>query len=88
MAQPACNPVQRAVRSAQVVLSCDPLQPTLEFFTTRLGFRVDAIFPADAPSTAVLSGHGLTVRLHPGDLADTGVLRLLCDDIVVGGVSL
>lgn len=68
------------VRSAQVVLPCATLAPTLDFFTQRLGFKVDAIFPADSPKVAVLSGHGLTVRLQPG--ADgpgaAGMLRLLC----------
>jgi quercetin dioxygenase-like cupin family protein len=66
---------------AQVVLPADPLDPTLNFFTKRLGFRVDAIFPADAPSTAQLSGHGLTIRLQPpAPHLAPGALRLVCDD--------
>ena len=68
------------VRGAQVVLPCADLSPTINFFTQRLGFRVDAIFPADSPSVAVLSGHGLTVRLEPGDTGQAGSLRLLCAD--------
>jgi mannose-6-phosphate isomerase-like protein (cupin superfamily) len=79
---PAVDPT---AKSAQVVLDCAELQPTLRFFTTRLGFRVDAIFPADAPTTAVLSGHGLTVRLQPG-AGDSTMLRLACvDPIALGG---
>lgn len=89
-----------AVRDAAVVVPCDPLQPTLEFFTRRLGFRVDAIFPADSPATAELSGHGLALRLRPpeppsGATAPAGppsgpatglVLRLRCDDpALLGG---
>lgn len=81
------------VRSAVVVVPCDPLQPTLDFFTRRLGFRVDAIFPADAPMIAELSGHGLGLRLQPGGELDgeqPGAhlrLRLRCDDptTVAGG---
>lgn len=67
--------------TAQVLLPADPLDPTLNFFTKRLGFRVDAIFPADAPSTAQLSGHGLTVRLQPpAPHLAPGALRLVCAD--------
>ncbi|MBI5089863.1 MAG: cupin, partial [Actinobacteria bacterium] len=71
------------VSSAQVVLPGAPFDDTVNFFTKRLGFRVDAIFPADAPATAVLSGHGLTLRLQPPEpgLAP-GTIRLLCDDPV------
>ncbi len=74
-------------RQALVVVPCRPLQPTLEFFTKGLGFRVDAIFPADAPSTAELSGHGLTLRLQSTDdptSADRAgphlTIRLRCSD--------
>jgi len=52
-----------AVHSAQVVIGCSDLNRTMEFFVEQLGFRVDAIHPADAPSTAVISGHGVTLRL-------------------------
>jgi len=72
--------------AGQVVLPGAPLDQTINFFTTRLGFRVDAIFPADAPSVAVLSGHGLTVRLQPSDgQASPGTLRLVSNDPLVLG---
>jgi quercetin dioxygenase-like cupin family protein len=75
-----------AASHALVVLPCDPLDPTLQFFTQRLGFKVDAIFPADAPATAVLSGHGLSLRLQPPSNGDApGRIRLLCDDPVAFG---
>lgn len=69
------------IRLAQVVLPCADLGATLAFFTDRLGFKVNLIFPADSPATAVISGHGLTLRLEAK--ADAGAqpltLRLLCD---------
>jgi mannose-6-phosphate isomerase-like protein (cupin superfamily) len=69
-----------AVRSAQVVIPCSDLQATMDFFVQRLGFRLDAIFPADAPSTAVVSGHGTTLRLElTSDNPAPPRLRLLCD---------
>jgi mannose-6-phosphate isomerase-like protein (cupin superfamily) len=76
------------IRSAEVVLPCAELDPTLAFFTERLGFRVDAIFPADDPSIAVVSGHGLRVRLQRGTDASPGVLRLTCaDPAALGGAG-
>ncbi len=68
------------VRAAQVVLPCAELDPTLDFFTDRLGFRVDAIYPADDPSVAVVSGHGVRLQLERGAHGDPGTLRLLCSD--------
>jgi quercetin dioxygenase-like cupin family protein len=72
--------LKSAVRSAQVVVPCSELAAAMDFFINRLGFRVDAIFPADAPSTAVISGHGVTLRLEQTScdiVAPT--LRLLVD---------
>ena len=60
---------------AEVVLPCADLGPTLDFFVERLGFRVEVIFPADQPRVASLSGHGLRVRLTPGQGA-AGTIRI------------
>lgn len=69
-----------AVRSAQVVVPCSDLQATMDFLVERLGFRIDVIFPADAPATAILSGHGLTLRLEgTNGGASPPDLRLLVD---------
>jgi mannose-6-phosphate isomerase-like protein (cupin superfamily) len=67
------------VRMAQVLLPCRDLAVTLAFFTDRLGFKVNLIFPADSPHTAVVSGHGLTLRLETGTPTAPITLRLLCD---------
>jgi quercetin dioxygenase-like cupin family protein len=69
-----------AVRSAQVAAPCSDLAAAMDFFINRLGFRLDAIFPADAPSTAVISGHGVTLRLEQtsGQIV-APTLRLLVD---------
>lgn len=61
--------------SAEVLLPCADLAPCLDFFVGMLGFRVEAIFPADAPRVASLSGHGLRLRLEPSAGAP-GTLRL------------
>jgi quercetin dioxygenase-like cupin family protein len=49
--------------AAEVVLGCPELDPTLDFFTTRLGFQLRTILPADQPTTAVVEGFGLRLRL-------------------------
>jgi quercetin dioxygenase-like cupin family protein len=72
------NPLAPHIKSAQVIVTCTDLPATLEFFVERLGFRVDLIFPADSPSSAVISGHGVALRLEASTAA-LPVLRLLCD---------
>ncbi len=68
------------IRAAEVVLPCDELGPCLAFFE-RLGFRLESIGPADDPSTALLGGHGLRIRLERGHDATTRAhLRLVCRD--------
>ena len=67
------------VRMAQVLLPCRDLAATLAFFTDRLGFKINLIFPADSPHTAVVSGHGLTLRLETATAMAPVTLRLLCD---------
>ncbi|HEY1928646.1 MAG TPA: hypothetical protein VGG92_14355 [Caulobacteraceae bacterium] len=59
---------------AEVQLPCADLAANLEFFGA-LGFRIEAIFPADDPKVASLSGHGLRIRLAPGGEAP-GLIRL------------
>ncbi|NNG05760.1 MAG: cupin, partial [Inquilinus sp.] len=54
------------IESAEIVLPCEELTDTLPFFTKRLGFRLDAIFPADDPAVAEISGHGGRLRLQRG----------------------
>ena len=71
---------------AEVRLPTTTLSGDLPFFTKRLGMRLDRIFPADDPRVAVLSGHGLRVRLEQGEGAP-GTIRVLADDpvLIAGG---
>jgi len=69
-----------SIRNAEIVLPCAELQPTLDFFIGRLGFRLDCISPADDPRTALISGHGLRIALRRGDPGPPVTLRLLYDD--------
>lgn len=68
------------IEVAEVVLPGAALDQTLAFFDERLGFRVEAIFPAESPAVAVLSGYGVRVRLERDYLGAPGMLRLTCPD--------
>lgn len=58
-----------------VVFGCRDLDACLPFFE-RLGFRLDRIFPADAPRTACMSGFGLRLQLERSERDGGGHLRL------------
>ena len=81
-ARGGAEPVSAVGGSARAELllpSCD-LHADLAFFRERLGFRLDSIFPADDPTQAVLSGHGVRIRLERGVAGSPGVIRLHCED--------
>lgn len=65
--------------SAQFVLPAGDLTETMAFFQDRLGFRLDSIYPADDPQTAILSGHGAVLRLEREVEGPAGHVRLLVD---------
>jgi len=54
---------QMKITTAEICVACTDLPSTLRYFTDTLGFRIDMIFPADAPHTAVISAHGVRLRL-------------------------
>jgi quercetin dioxygenase-like cupin family protein len=78
---------KQQITAAEVAVPCAELETTLAFFRDRLGFQLQAIFPADAPAVAVLAGHGLRLRLERGAEGGPGRIRLLCrePDAVAGG---
>jgi mannose-6-phosphate isomerase-like protein (cupin superfamily) len=72
------------IRTAQVVVRCRDLPATLEGLTA-LGFAIDLVMPADAPTRATVSGYGVTLSLEQAgdrepaaDSNDPVTLRLLC----------
>lgn len=65
---------------AEIRLPTTELRDDLPFYTRRLGLRLDMIYPADNPEVAVLSGHGLRLRLQKGAPEAPGTLRILTDD--------
>ena len=69
------------IASAEIVLPGKRLAETLSFFTDELGFRVDSIYPADAPRVAVVSADGVCLRLDAEFDGDPGVVRVKCGDL-------
>ncbi len=65
---------------AEFLLPTQDLKEDLPFFQKTLGFHLDEIFPADDPAVAVISGHGVRIRLERGSSEQPGKLRLRCDD--------
>ena len=65
---------------AEIRLPTAELRDDLPFYTRTLGMRLDMIYPADNPEVAVLSGHGLRIRIEKGASEHPGTLRILTDD--------
>lgn len=65
---------------AEMRLPTADLKQDLPFFLGTLGFRLDMVFPADDPAVAVISGHGMRIRLERGAPDAPGTIRLLCAD--------
>ena len=63
---------------AQVILPSQDLQADMSFLE-QLDFRLDAIYPADDPAVAMMSGHGLHLRLDRAETGPAPVIHLLTD---------
>ena len=68
------------ITAAEVYLPVDDLKTEMPFFLNDLGFRLDEIFPADDPAVALVSGHGMRIRLDRGYDSAPGRIQLRCDD--------
>ena len=65
---------------AEVRLPTKDVREDVPFFTIELKMRLDMIYPADNPEVAVLSGHGLRIRIQKNAPEGPGTLRILTDD--------
>jgi len=64
--------------TAQVLVPTSDVTEEMSFFMD-LGFRLDNIFPDDDPEVAVMSGHGIHIRLDKNATAHAPTLHLLTD---------
>jgi len=65
---------------AEIRIGTPDVREDLPFFTKKLGFRLEKIYPADNPRVAVLSGHGVRLRIDSDADESPGTLSILCDD--------
>ncbi|WP_294227153.1 cupin domain-containing protein [uncultured Shimia sp.] len=65
---------------AEVRVPTQDLREDIPFYTKVLKMRMDMIYPADDPTVAVFSGHGLRVRIEKGAKEAPGCIRILTDD--------
>jgi len=63
---------------AQIVLPCKDLTDEIAFFSN-LGFKLNQIFPSDDPTVAIMSGHGIHVRLDKNADCPPATIHLLTD---------
>lgn len=73
---------------AQVVVRTDRFADDLAALVHDHRFRIDAIFPADAPHTAVVSADGVRLRLETADVSRPVTLRVLTDEAPAGTAAL
>jgi quercetin dioxygenase-like cupin family protein len=73
---------------AEILLPTRDLRADLPFFTKTLGMRMDMIYPADNPAVAVVSGHGLRLRLNAEATGPSALLRILTDEAGFAGGAL
>ena len=52
------------IHTLEIVRPCEDLGQALDYYQEELGFRLEVIFPADAPRVAKRSGHGLHIQLE------------------------
>ncbi|MFV2001744.1 MAG: cupin domain-containing protein, partial [Paracoccaceae bacterium] len=65
---------------AELRLPSDELRDDIAFFTKVLKMRLDLIYPSDDPQVAVLSGHGVRLRIDMAASEAPATLRILSDD--------
>ena len=75
------------IEAAEILLPAKDLQTTLDFFSEKLGFRLLSIFPADAPHTALMAGHGIRLRFESRYEGPPGCMRLSCDGLKNPGID-
>jgi quercetin dioxygenase-like cupin family protein len=64
---------------AEIRLPTQQLRDDIPFFTKILKMRMDMIYPADDPTVAVFSGHGLRIRIDASATEPPGTIRILTD---------
>lgn len=73
-------PDPEMMEAAAVVVPSPDFDANLDFFRDKLGFKIETIYPADSPSTAIVFGHGVRLRLERDAEAAPITLKLTSAD--------
>ena len=65
---------------AEFLLPTKELRKDIPFFTNTLKMQMDMIYPADNPTVAVFSGHGIRIRIDKEAIISPGKIRILCEN--------
>ncbi|HWB81123.1 MAG TPA: AraC family ligand binding domain-containing protein [Nannocystaceae bacterium] len=76
-------PAASDLDDVNAVLPCADIDDTVVFFS-RLGLRLEVIFPADDPAVAIVAGHGLRLRLQRDASLPSRVLAPLSASAWIG----
>jgi len=71
---------------AQVLLYSKYLNEDMDFFIS-IGFRLINIFPDDSPEVAVMTGHGITIRLDKNTNQAPVIIHILTDNPEALGIN-
>ncbi len=74
------NKDQHSENQTQVLMSSQDLIADMDFFT-KVGFRLEQIFPADDPTVAVMSGHGIYIRIDKTAECPSPILFLMTNEV-------
>jgi len=72
------NESKDTTSKAQLVLPSTDLTADIDFFSN-LDFRLDQIFPSDDPKVAIMSGHGICIRVDKDSKCNPAELHILTD---------
>ena len=76
----AAAPRTDLIRRAEIRVPSAAFDGDMRFFIDALGFRLDRIWPADAPAFAALSGHGTAILLEWSAIPSSVALRIYVAD--------
>ncbi|MFT5631853.1 MAG: quercetin dioxygenase-like cupin family protein [Gammaproteobacteria bacterium] len=68
------------IAQAEIRLPSHDVRDDMPYFENVLGFRLDKVFPSDDPAVAVMSGHGMRIRLDRDATEAPGTIRIACTD--------
>ena len=60
---------------AEFLLPTKELRKDIPFFTNTLKMQMDMIYPADNPTVAVFSGHGIRIRIDKEAIISPGKIK-------------